>query len=536
MGRACGWIGGLLLAVVLLALSGVGSASGALPPIREGGTLRVNVSNDSIASLDPAIDYHTAWWEVAYATCANLVSYPDLGGVGAGPVVPDVAAALPTVADHGRTYVFTVRAGFRFSSGEVVTAASFAAAINRDLAPAMRSPAVAFLGDVVGAKQVLSGAATTASGVTTNGDTLTVHLVRPAPDFVTRMAMPFFCAIPAGLPAVPQGFQPIPMAGPYYIASATPNTSIVLEQNPYYGGSRPRHLSEIDISLSSEENASILQIAAGNADYDAGTLEASLLRTYQARGKLGTATLSVHPDLELRYLVFNTKRPLFRSARLRQAVNFALNRRKILAVSGLYGRPTSQILPPAMPGYKPFTLYPLNAPDLARARQLAGPQHRVATFAVGSSSTDFLIATQVADELAPIGITVHVTQPRGPITSTGSWDLALNDWTADYPDPYDFINLFLNGATANIPGSQNLGGFSDPRFNTRMAAAATLTGQARSTAYANLDADLMRTDAPIAPLADVYQPELTSNHIRIDCQYFPAQQSGLLDLATTCLR
>ena len=43
-----------------------------------------------------------------------------------------------------------------------------------------------------------------------------------------------------------QGFQPIPMAGPYYIASATPSTSIVLEQNPYYGGSRPRHHNATD--------------------------------------------------------------------------------------------------------------------------------------------------------------------------------------------------------------------------------------------------------------------------------------------------
>ena len=534
MGKACGWIGGLLLAVGLLVLSGVGSASGALTPIREGGTLRVNVSNDSIPSLDPAVDYHSAWWEVAYATCANLVSYPDLGGVGAGPVVPDVAAALPTVADHGRTYVFTVREGFRFSSGEVVTAASFAAAINRDLAPAMRSPAAAFLGDVVGAQQVLSGAATTASGVTTSGDTLTVHLVRPAPDFVTRMAMPFFCAIPAGLPAVPQSFRPIPMAGPYYIASATPGTSIVLEQNPYYGGSRPRHLTEIDVNLRSDEKTSSLQIAADNADYDAGTLGASLLRSYQARGKLGKADLSVHPDMDLHYLVFNARRPLFRSAQLRRAVNFALDRRRILAVSGLYGRPTDQVLPPAMPGYKPFTLYPLNAPDLARARQLAGHKQRAAILAVSGPLADDYIATEVADELARIGITVHIAHPQSAITPAGAWDIAINDWTADYADPYDFINLLLDGRIPNSPG--DLGGFDNRGFDTRMATAATLAGPARYTAYANLDAALMRSDAPIAPLADVYQPELTSSRVRIDCEFFSPQRSGLLDLATTCLR
>jgi hypothetical protein len=69
-----------------------------------------------------------------------------------------------------------------------------------------------------------------------------------------------------------------------------------------------------------------------------------------------------------------------------------------------------------------------------------------------------------------------------------------------------------------------------------MATAATLAGPARYTAYANLDAALMRSEAPIAPLADVYQPELTSSRVRIDCEFFSPQRSGLLDLATTCLR
>jgi peptide/nickel transport system substrate-binding protein len=531
VGKASWWLGlGALVAVS--AVLGAGSASGALPPIREGGTLRVNISNDTVASLDPAIAYDTAGWTVESAICANLVNYPDSGGAGAHPVLPEVAASLPTVADGGRTYVFTVRPGFRFSTGEAVTAANFAAAINRDLAPAMRSPAAAFLGDVVGAAQVLSGTAGTASGVSAVGNTLTVQLVRPAPDFVTRMAMPFFCAVPTGLPAVPQGFQPIPTAGPYYIASATPNTSIVLEQNPHYGGSRPRHLSEIDVNLRSEQNASILQIARGNADYDAGTLEASLLRSYEARGKLGTADLSVHPDMELHYLVFNTRRPLFRGARLRRAVNFALDRRRILAVSGLYGRPTDQILPPAMPGYKPFALYPLDAPDLARARQLAGHQQRAAILAVSGPLTDDYIANEVADELGRIGITVQITYPSS-ITRAGAWDIAIYDWTADYADPYDFINVLLDGRIRN---SEDLGGFDNRSFDTRMATAATLAGPARYTAYSNLDAALMRSEAPIAPLADVYQPELTSSHVNIDCEFFSPQHAGLLDLVTTCLR
>jgi ABC-type oligopeptide transport system substrate-binding subunit len=186
-----------------------------------------------------------------------------------------------------------------------------------------------------------------------------------------------------------------------------------------------------------------------------------------------------------------------------------------------------------MPGYKPFTLYPLNAPDLARARQLAGHQQRAAILAVRGPVTDDYIASEVADELARIGINVQIIYPRSAITPAGAWDIAIYDWTADYADPYDFINVLLDGRIRN---SGDLGRFDNRGLDTRMATAATLAGPARYTAYANLDAALMRSEAPIAPLADVYQPELTSSRVNIDCEFFSPQRSGLLDLATTCLR
>lgn len=512
------------------------SASGAQPPIREGGTLRVNDSANVNDTLDPGVNYINSGWAVFYATCAKLVNYPDANLLGSPAVVPEVATTLPIVSDSGRQYTFTIRPGFRFNTGEAVTAASFATAINRDLAPKLHSSAVAFLHDVVGAERVIAGKATTASGVVASGDTLTVRLTAPAPDFVTRLAMPFFCAVPAALPAQDQGYNPVPMAGPYYIADATPRGEIILKPNPYYGGSRSRHLGEIDINQDADPIASMLAIGHGSADYDIGNLDTTLLRSYEADGKLGTARFSVHPDLELRYLIFNLRRPVFRDVRLRQAVNLALDRRRILAVSGLYGKPTDQILPPAMPGYRKVAVYPLDGPKLAAARRLVAGRHLVANLYVSADQISYLIATEVADDLQRIGIEVNVEDFTDRATiHTAPWDLVINDWTADYPDPYDFINAMLFGATANISGSENLGAFRNHAFDARMAAAASLGGTARWAAYAGLDADLMRTAAPIAPIADVYAPQLVSHRVRADCQVYPTQVA-FLDLATTCLR
>ena len=525
-----------MLAAVL-----AGTAYAVAPPVREGGTLRVNVSASNISSLDPAIDYTTSGYAVFSATCANLVTFPDTPGSTSATLVPEVASGLPQVSNGGRTYTFSIRPGFEFETGEAVTAQDFAWALNRDLAPAMHSPAAGFIGDVVGAAAVLRGSATSASGIAASGDTLRVTLVRPAPDFPARMAMSFFCAIPLATPATPQGYKPIPMAGPYYIASATASLggtgTLVLKQNPDYGGSRPHHLSEIDFTLGTDATTSIYQIADGSADYDAGNLDLGLLRTLEAQHRLGTAQLSVHPDLELLYLALNTRRPLFQNARLRKAVNFAVDRADILSRTGLYGKATDQILPAAMPGYRNVKIYPLARPDLRSARRLAGPGTRHALFYVGSS-LQFTIAELVASQLAKIGIQVDVEPYPSGISNTAAdrrADITIVDWTADYVDPYDFINLILYGKTANAPGSENRGGFDNPLYDTRMTRAAALTGRARLTAYGRLDEELMRNAAPIVPLADVYLPVLTSGRVRPDCSVFPPKGAGL-DLAAACLK
>jgi len=142
----------------------------------EGGTLRVNISNSDVQSLDPAIDYEIYGWTVEFATCAKLLNYPDKPGAAGSQLLPEVAAGFPSVSADGRTYTFHLRNTFRFSDGSQVTAASFSRAIERGLSKKMSSAAASFVGDIVGADAVTAGKATHPSGVTTNGDTLVVKL------------------------------------------------------------------------------------------------------------------------------------------------------------------------------------------------------------------------------------------------------------------------------------------------------------------------------------------------------------------------
>ena len=174
-------------------------------PATQERVLRLNVSTTDIKYLDPALNYDFYGWRLESATCAMLLGYPDKVGPANARLYAEVSRGFPKVTDGGKRYTFTIRKGFRFSDGTPVTAGSYARAIERGLSPKMQSSAASFLGDVVGAGKVMVGKATRPSGVTVSGDTLVIRLTKPAPDFLNRIAMPFFCAVPENLPIEPDG-------------------------------------------------------------------------------------------------------------------------------------------------------------------------------------------------------------------------------------------------------------------------------------------------------------------------------------------
>ena len=94
-----------------------------IPPSRgapDRGTLRI-VSSSDVPSLDPNANGALAT-QLLYATCAQLLNYPDEAGPAGSQLTPEVAQSLPARSPDGRTYTFKIRPGFRFSpwlSGKV---------------------------------------------------------------------------------------------------------------------------------------------------------------------------------------------------------------------------------------------------------------------------------------------------------------------------------------------------------------------------------------------------------------------------------
>src|SRR5881394_2278000 len=363
------WLSTALALVAMLAVFAGGAAAKSAKAGATGGTLTVDLTTD-VDYTDPALDYLSTGWEIEYSTCLKLMNYPDANGAKGAQLVPEAAAGFPKVSNNGKTYDFNVKAGFtKFSNGAPVTAANFKAAIDRDADPKMQSPAVPFFSDIVGSSK------SPVSGVKVKGSHLVITLTKASPDFLARMAMPFFCAIPTNLAHDPNGVLAPASAGPYYISDRVPNKSITIKKNPFYKGKRPHNVNQMNYVVGNSLDAIYLRVQQGASDYAAGGIPpASYAEAAQKYG-INKGQFWVKPQIGVTYLAFNHDRPLFKGANgtaLAKAVNYAIDRKAMLAQGGyLAGKRTDQILPPGMAGFRDANLYPLKGPDLATAKKWA---------------------------------------------------------------------------------------------------------------------------------------------------------------------
>src|SRR5262249_11976858 len=126
--------------------------------------------------------------------------------------------------------------------------------------------------------------------------------------------------------------------------------------------------------------------------------------------KAGKQQAFLNPELTLDYLAMNTTRPAFQNANVRKAVNFLIDRKFLLAQRGAFGGSvTDQILPPGMPGYKQYSIYP-ETPNPAMAKQLAGNPSGTITLYTCDAGACLLRAPIYKAAFQQLGFQVNVQQ------------------------------------------------------------------------------------------------------------------------------
>lgn len=496
---------------------GLGRGGGAVDVGDDAGTLKISQPIE-FRTTDPALAQRAAW-EMEYATCAKLFDYDTRGKL--------VRELARTVVRRGNSWTFRVVTGRKFSNGRPVRAEDVAWTIERVRSPIMQSPGATYIRDVV--------------GVGAEGDAVTVRLARDVPDLLDRLALPYFCVLPAGTAIDRRGALIPPTAGPYYISAWVPRRVLVLRPNPGYRGPRKAVSRRIVFTFGAYPSQVPLQVERGESDY--GPVPPEEFGTIARRFGVNGERVRVAPRAELAFIAFNTERPLFKNnPQLRKAVNYALDRRVLSRQLGeLGGTPTDQYLPPGVAGFRDADIYPLGPPDLEKARSLARGHLRggTAVYFTCSDSSCRSRAEAVQAALKEIGLTVRIrvfygadVSARRVSTRGERFDLADGLWQPEYPDPYGFFERLLSSRSLQGIGNVNLSYFSDAKLDDRLDRLAHLQGDARYDGFGRLDVEVARDLAPLAAYAVLNARAFVSE--RVGCVRFNPVYG--LDLAHLCLR
>ena len=191
-------------AVVALALTvaGCGGGSTSSAPSaassatgKPGGTFTI-LANSAFGVADPAQNYTLQEWQLLIDTHDGLVGFAKEGGLPGAKIVPDLATSIPMPTNGGKTYVFHIRKGIKFSNGQVLKPSDFVTTFERQFT--VPGP-TSFYSDIVGASKCSTKGCDLSQGVVANDSayTLTINLTAPDAELMDQLALPFAFVVPS---------------------------------------------------------------------------------------------------------------------------------------------------------------------------------------------------------------------------------------------------------------------------------------------------------------------------------------------------
>jgi ABC-type transport system substrate-binding protein len=494
----------LALALVLPAAAGAARAD----DIKQGGSMVVTYKDD-VSTLDPAIGYDWQNWSMIKSLFDGLMDYKP----GTTDLVPDLAESYE-VAPDGLSYTFKLRPGVKFHNGRELTADDVKWSIERAVRPETQSPGQGFFNMIAGFADVTSGKAKELSGIeVVDPHTVRVRLSRPDATFLHVMALNFGFAVPKEeVEKYGQDFGKHPVGtGAYKMTEWTLGQRVVFERNPdYYKQGLPK-LDKITFEVGQEPLVALLRLERGEVDIlgdpipPAKFLEVindpTLKKNVVKGGQLHTG-----------YVTMNVRMKPFDNRLVREAVNHAINKDRIIKIINGRAVPANQPLPPAMPGYDPA--YKGYAYDPAKAKALlaeAGLANGFDTVLYAmNTDPNPRIAQAIQQDLAEVGIRAEVKAlAQANVIAAGGdekgapmvWSGGMA-WIADFPDPSDFYGPIL-GCNGAVPGGWNWSWYCNRELDKKAAAADAITDPAkveeRLKAWRGIFISIM-DDAPWAPV------------------------------------
>jgi peptide/nickel transport system substrate-binding protein len=498
----------------------------------KGGTFTI-LANSAFGVADPAQNYTLEQWQLLIDTHDGLVGFAKEGGSAGNKIVPDLATSIPVPTNGGKTYVFHIRKGIKFSNGQTLKPSDFVTTFERQFT--VPGPTTFYSGIVGANKCSTKGCDLSKGGVVANDSayTLTINLTAPDPEFMDQLSLPFAFAVPAGTSPKLTGNNVPPGTGPYMWKSYNPNSQAVLVRNPYFhvwsAQAQPAgYPNEIIEKYGLQVSDEVTEVLNGQANevYDGDNIPSDQLSTLNSTkyaGQVHVNTLTADY-----YFALNTRRPPFNSLQARQAINYAANRSAYVKIYGgpSLAVPTCQVLPPNFPSYTPYCPYTAGSshtkwtgPDLAKAKQLVQQSHTAGMKVVVDSTNDQVgkaFAEQMVSDLNAIGYKASTQLLASSIqypfiqnsSNSGKWNVGYSAWYQDYPAASDFLNVLLGCGTIhpNSDASPNIAAYCDQATQSKINQAEAM-GATNPSGAAALWTQVDHADTNAAPWVDMFNPK-----------------------------
>ncbi len=421
-------------------------------------------------------------------------------------VAPDVARDW-LVSDDGLVYTFYLREDAVFHDGKPITAHDFKWSLERATDVVTEALGVEqYLGDIVGVDAKVSGEAREVSGVRAVDDhTLEITIDEPKSYFLSKLTYPIaFVLDRENVESGNRWVRTPNGSGPFKLEEYVPGERITLARNPNYHLGPP-HLERVRLILSGGtsmlmyENDEIDVTGIGLADLD---------RILDPNHSLNSELMTSAPSFSTTYIGMNTTMPPFDDVKVRQALNYAINREEIasLVLADLV-EPAKGILPPGFPGYNPdlpgYEYNPEKAQQLLAESKYAGnidDYPIVLTVAGGlgaSVDLDLESITRSWSEILGVDVQFQQTEWATYLQDLykNRFDMFQVGWVADYPDPQNFLDILFHSESSN-----NHTQYSNPEVDRLLEQARTERDQAtRFRLYQEAEAIIV-DEAPWASL------------------------------------
>jgi len=379
-----------------------------------------------------------------------------------------------SVSPDGLVWTFKLRNDVKWSNGEQVTAKDFKYAMNRIALPETKAPYVFLLDGIQGAKAVEQGTTKDVSGVKVIDDyTLQFTLTEPEAYFLAMTATWVFS--PINQKAVEtngdQWATPGKLVnnGAFLLKSWDRPTKMVLEANPNYYAGKPK-IDQIEINIVKDPNTALLQYE--NGQLDVVDVPDSEFQRIKGDAKL-SKELQRRTLLQARWISFNVSKPPFNNQKLREAIAYSVDRKKVVdqAFSNTV-EPNCQEIPAGLLGDKPSFCWP--DPDPAKAKQLmadagfpAGTPPPAVKFAVRSIPAEIRAIETVTSQVKAatgwdIPLDAMTAQNFSAWRKNGQPNKTILEgtWGIDYFDTQDWLDpLFVTKAPFNYSD------LADPDFD-----------------------------------------------------------------------